>query len=121
MACIDDEEASDFIQIAASLNMDVLIEVHTLTELARALKFSPSMLGINNRNLKTLEVDLKMTEKLAPMVDKSTIVVSESGIYNHHDILRMQNVGINTFLVGESLMREKDVEAATKRLLGTAK
>jgi len=119
MACIDDQEAIDFITTAQELGMDALIEVHTRTELERALKLSPRLLGFNNRNLKTLEVDLKLTEKLVPMVNKRAIVVSESGIYNHSDILRMQNIGINSFLVGESLMREKDVETATKRLLGT--
>ena len=98
--------------------MDVLIEVHTPFELERASKLSPELIGINNRNLKTLEVKLDMTEKLAPMVNKSSIVVSESGIYSHSDIMRMQKLGVNSFLVGESLMRKNNVETATKRLLG---
>ena len=118
MACVDDSEASDFTTTAHELGMDVLIEVHTPFELERASKLSPELIGINNRNLKTLEVKLDMTEKLAPMVNKSSIVVSESGIYSHSDIMRMQKLGVNSFLVGESLMRENDVETATKRLLG---
>jgi indole-3-glycerol phosphate synthase len=118
MACIDDEEATDFIAIAHELAMDALIEVHTPKELKRALKLSPALIGINNRNLKTLEVDLRMTEILAPLIDENTIIVSESGLYSHKDLLRMHAIGISTFLVGESLMREQDVEGATKRLLG---
>lgn len=118
MACIDDEEATDFIAIAHELAMDALIEVHTPKELKRALKLSPALIGINNRNLKTLEVDLRMTETLAPLIDENTIIVSESGLYSHEDLLRMHAFGISSFLVGESLMREQDVEGATKRLLG---
>jgi len=118
MACVEDSEAADFIKIAHELSMDALIEVHSLGELKRALKLSPELIGINNRNLKTLKVDLGVTERLAPLIDESATVISESGLYNHEDLLRMKALGISSFLVGESLMREKDVECATKRILG---
>ena len=118
MACVNDDEANDFIAIAHELAMDALIEVHTRKELERALKISPALIGINNRNLKTLEVDLTITETLAPLIETDKVIVSESGIYHHKDLLRLSSLGINTFLVGEALMREQDVEAATKRLLG---
>jgi len=118
MACLDDKQAADFKSAADELGMDALIEVHNSTELNRALELSPALLGINNRNLKTLEIDLKKTEKLAPLVDDDIIIVSESGLHTHEDLLRMNALGINSFLVGESLMRERNVENATKRLLG---
>ena len=119
MACVNDDEANDFITIAHELAMDALIEVHTPKELERALKISPALIGINNRNLKTFDVDLTMTETLAPLIKGDKLIVSESGIYHHTDLLRLGALGINTFLVGEALMREEDVEGATKRLLGT--
>ncbi len=118
MACLDDKQAADFKSVADELGMDSLVEVHSNTELDRALKLSPALLGINNRNLKTLEIDLKKTEELAPLVDDDIIIVSESGLHSHEDLLRMHALGISSFLVGESLMRERDVESATKRLLG---
>ena len=118
LACVSDIDADSFISIAHELTMDVLIEVHTQEELDRALKLSPSLIGINNRNLKTLEVDLKMTETLAPLIAEDTLVISESGLYNNRDLLRMRKIGINSFLVGESLMRQQDVEGATRQLLG---
>ncbi|MDC0196240.1 indole-3-glycerol phosphate synthase TrpC [Gammaproteobacteria bacterium] len=118
LACVSDADAKSFITIAHELAMDVLIEVHTQEELYRALKLSPALIGINNRNLKTLEVDLKMTEALAPLIDRDILVISESGLYTNKDLLRMKKIGINSFLVGESLMREQDVEKATRHLLG---
>jgi indole-3-glycerol phosphate synthase len=118
MACVNDDEVNDFITIAHELAMDALIEVHTRKELERALKISPALIGINNRNLKTLGVDLTITETLAPLIETDKVIVSESGIYHHKDLLRLSSLGINTFLVGEALMREQDVEGATKRLLG---
>lgn len=118
MACLEDSVAAELKAASDELGMDALIEVHSEEEMERALKLSPALLGINNRNLKTLEVDLAMTEKLAPMAAKEALLVSESGLYSHADIRRMSAAGIGCFLVGESLMREQDVEAATKRLLG---
>ena len=118
MACVSDTDADNFITIAHEFAMDVLIEVHTREELDRALKFSPALIGINNRDLKTLKIDLKMTETLAPLITGDTLVISESGLYSNKDLLRMRKIGINSFLVGESLMRQQDVEGATRHLLG---
>ncbi|MBT3989354.1 MAG: indole-3-glycerol phosphate synthase TrpC [Rhodospirillaceae bacterium] len=118
MACLDDALAADLKAASDDLGMDTLVEVHSAEEMERALKLSPALLGINNRNLKTLEVDIGMTETLAPLAGEEALLVSESGLYSHADLLHMNAAGISCFLVGESLMREQDVEAATKRLLG---
>ncbi len=118
MACLDDSTAAELKAAADELGMDALVEVHNQTEMERALKLAPALLGINNRNLKTLEVDLATTETLAPLAGEDVLLVSESGLYNHDDLQRMSDAGVSCFLVGESLMREPDVEAATRRLLG---
>ena len=97
--------------------MDVLAEVHNAAELERALMLDTELIGINNRNLKTLEVDMAMTEALAPNVPDGRTVISESGLYAPADLARMALVGAECFLVGESLMRQDDVEAATRTLL----
>ena len=117
MAAVDDETAGALAREAARFGMDCLIEVHDGDELSRALALPGRMIGINNRNLKTLEVDLATTERLAPQVPADRMIVCESGIRDPGDIARMRAAGANRFLVGESLMRQSDVTAATRSLL----
>ncbi len=118
MACLDDALAGELEALALSLGMDVLIEVHDITEMTRALKLRSRLLGVNNRNLKTLSIDLATTEQLAVMVPSDKLLVAESGLYATSDLERMNRVGASIFLVGESLMRQADVTAATRTLLG---
>jgi len=118
MACLDDGQARQLAEVAAELGLDVLVEVHDAAELDRALAMPGAMLGINNRNLKTLAVDLATFEQLAPRVPEGRLLVAESGLYGPADLQRMAAAGATAFLVGESLMREADVTAATRRLLG---
>ncbi len=120
MACLSDQQAQELNESAKSWGMDVLVEVHDGQELERALELDTPLIGINNRNLKTFKTTLETTELLAPSIHKSKIVVSESGISTHEDLLRLENVGARTFLVGESIMRQDDVEEATKQLLGNS-
>jgi indole-3-glycerol phosphate synthase len=98
--------------------MDVLIEVHDAAELDGALAVGSRLIGVNNRNLKTLAVDLATAETLAPRVPAEVLLVAESGLYEHADLLRMRRAGARAFLVGESLMRQPDVTEATQTLLG---
>ena len=119
LACLTDAEASELETVANWLGMDVLAEVHDGEELARALKLRTRLIGINNRNLKTLKTDIATTEALAPVVPPNRVVVGESGLKTHDDLLRLARVGVKRFLVGESLMRQDDVTAATKALLGS--
>jgi indole-3-glycerol phosphate synthase len=118
LAQINDATARDLAIAAKDWGMDAIAEVHDAEELDRALDLDCRMIGINNRNLKTFDVSLATTETLAPLVPKDRIVIGESGIFAPADLARLSKVGVNTFLVGESLMRQDDVAAATRALLG---
>jgi len=117
MAALGDEQAAELEFTASGLGMDVLIEVHNEQELDRALKLKSPLIGVNNRNLKTLVVDIAMTEQLAALIPKNRMLVSESGLSTGVDLARMSRVGATCFLIGESLMRMDDVETATAELL----
>lgn len=117
MAAVSDEEAKALNTAAHDLRMDVLVEVHDERELDRALALETRLIGINNRNLHDFSVSLETSERLAEKVPRDKIIVAESGIMTHDDCLRLEKSHIFTFLVGESLMRQKDVETATRKLL----
>lgn len=118
LAQVDDALAGELLSAAKDWGMDALVEVHDKEELDRALSLEAELIGINNRNLRTFQTRLQTTEELSVTIPADRIIVSESGIFTHADIARMNRVGVNTFLVGESLMRKPDVEAATRVLLG---
>jgi indole-3-glycerol phosphate synthase len=117
MASLDDATARGLAKLARNLGLDVLAEVHDEKELDRALAIDGALLGINNRDLKTLMVDLATFERLAPRVPKDRFLVAESGIKTAADIARLERAGARAYLVGESLMSQADVNAATRSLL----
>ncbi|MEQ9329230.1 MAG: indole-3-glycerol phosphate synthase TrpC [Rhodospirillales bacterium] len=117
MAALDDAEAADLEAAAFGLGMDVLIEIHNREELDRALLLKSPLLGINNRNLKTLSVDIATTEELSAAVPGDRLLVCESGLYTASDLSRMAACGARCFLIGESFMRQDDVAAAVRSIL----
>ncbi|SFK12107.1 indole-3-glycerol phosphate synthase TrpC [Caulobacter sp. UNC279MFTsu5.1] len=118
LAMIDDALAADLMAEAERLSMDALVEVHDETEMARAAKLGATLVGINNRDLKSFVVDLAVTERLAVQAPRDALLVTESGLFVHDDVVRMEATGAKAMLVGESLMRQADVAAATRALLG---
>ena len=120
MAAIDDKAAGEIENTAFATGMDVLIEVHQEDELGRALRLKSRLIGINNRNLRTFKTSLDVSERLAPRIPRDRVVVAESGLYAPADLARLARIGIQTFLIGESLMRQSDVAAATRAILARA-
>jgi len=118
MAALDDSLVADLYTLATDLGMDVLVEIHDETEMQRALKLGPAMIGVNNRNLKTLEVDVQTSFYLREQMPANITKIAESGLADHHTISKLQNAGYAGFLVGESLMREDDIGNALDILLG---
>ena len=120
MAAVDDVAARDIENTAISMGLDTLVEVHAEDELERALKLKSRLIGINNRDLRTFETSLAVSERLAPLVPRDRLVVAESGLNTPADLARLGRIGISTFLIGESLMRQGDVTAATRAILARA-
>ena len=120
MAAVDDTAAQEIENAAFANGMDVLLEVHQEDELTRALRLKSRLIGINNRDLRTFETRLEVSERLAPKVPRERVVVAESGLNTPADLARLARIGISTFLIGESLMRQQDVTAATRALLARA-
>jgi indole-3-glycerol phosphate synthase len=118
MSSLSDDQAAELEAAAQSLGLDVLVEVHDRPELERALKLKTSLIGVNNRNLKTLRTDLNTTVELASSLPSDRLAISESGLQSHADLVRMGKAGARCFLVGESLLRQTDIETATRTLLG---
>ncbi len=118
VAALDDALLADLAAEARALGLDVLVEVHDEAELERALALPATLIGVNNRDLRTMAVDLDTTVRLAARIPSDRLLVAESGIRSHADLARLQAAGVPAFLVGESLMRAADVAAATRALLG---
>ena len=120
MAGVDDGAAAEIEAAAFANKMDVLVEVHQEDELERALQLKSRLIGINNRDLRTFKTSLEVTERLAPKIPRDRVVVAESGLNAPADLARLARIGIQTFLIGESLMRQTDVTAATRAILARA-
>ncbi len=118
VAILTDEQLAKFHSLAVEAGLSVLVEVHDEAELERALKMSPKLVGVNNRNLKTFKVDLATTEKLAGNIGAGKILVAESGIHSRADVERLQKCGAGAILVGESLLKQGDIAAKVRRLIG---
>jgi indole-3-glycerol phosphate synthase len=117
MASVEDAQAAELEEAAIGWGMDALIEVHDEQEMERALRLKSPLIGVNNRNLKTFETSLSTTERLSPMLPDDRVLVAESGLNTPDDLARLAKVGARRFLIGESLMRQEDVEAATRSIL----
>ena len=120
MAMVEGDLAAELHAAAASYGMDALVEVHNEAELDRALTLNAAMIGVNNRDLKTFVTDLAVTERLAPRVPADKLLVAESGLSARAELIRLKAAGVTTFLIGETLMRQDDIAAATHALIGTA-
>ena len=118
LAMVDDALAADLMSEAARLGMDALVEVHDEAEMARAGALGATLVGVNNRDLRSFTVDLAITERLAAAAPGDALLVTESGLFTAADAARLEAFGAKAMLVGESLMRQQDVEAATRALLG---
>jgi indole-3-glycerol phosphate synthase len=118
LAMVDDSLAAELMDEAARFGMDALVEVHDEAEMARAGRLGSTLVGINNRDLRSFVVDLAVTERLAAQAPAEALLVTESGVFTHADAVRMERAGAVAMLVGESLMRQADVTAATRELLG---
>ena len=117
LSAVNDILASELIQLSKSLGMDVLVETHNENEIKRAINLKPDLIGINNRNLKTLDIDLNNTIKLSKLIPDSYDIICESGLNSNNDLKVMEQNGIMRFLVGESLMKSDNIELATKELI----
>lgn len=118
VAALDDAQMTEIEFAALEFGMDVLVEVHNEAEMERAHQLKSRLIGVNNRDLKQFVTDIAVTERLAPLAPEGTLLVSESGINSYADLNRLSACGARCFLVGESLMRQNDVEAATRAILG---
>ncbi len=118
LASVSDAQAIELEQTALEWNMDVLLEVHSQAELERALNLKSSLIGINNRNLNNFITNLSTTEELAKNIPNEYLIISESGFQSHLDLKRIENTGVKCFLIGETLMRQTDLERATREILG---
>lgn len=117
LAITKNKDAKRFLNIAKDLNLDVIVEVHDSKEVKRALQIGANCIGINNRNLKSLKISLKNFEKYSKLIPKNIIKICESGIKENYQLHKMTHYGANAFLVGESLMKQKDIYLATKKLI----